>query len=125
MRSCTDSELASERQEEITDTHESATADLERGVWLYWVALRYRLLEPDPANVLYARTEMAALVKDKEPAFLREILEHVADEFCDGANRNGLNIDRSSARLAGLRDGCRSFPTIDWRAGIWEVQGHA
>lgn len=104
---------------------EPANRDLERGVWLYWVALRYRLIEPDPASVLYARTEMAALVAGKKPSFLREILELVADQFVAGQKRDGRYIDPSSARLAALRDGCVSFPTIDWVADIFPVLGHA
>jgi hypothetical protein len=68
---------------------------------------------------------MAILVEGKEPAFLRQILELVADQFCESQRRQGRHVDNSSARLAALRDGCWSFPTLDWTADIWEVAGHA
>jgi hypothetical protein len=68
---------------------------------------------------------MAALVAGREPSFLREILELVADQFCEGQKRNGRHIYTGSARLAALRDGVRSFPTLDWSEGIWPVAGYA
>ena len=104
---------------------ETASRDLECGAELYWTALKHRTIEPDPSSVEYAQAAMAALVAGKDPAFLRQILELVADQFVEGQKRNGRYIDPSSARLAGLRDGCRSFPTLDWTADIFPVQGHA
>ena len=125
MRSCTDSELAPERQAQTASQNESESRDLEYGAQLYWTALKHRSIEPDPPCVAWAQAAMAALVAGKDPAFLRQILELVADQFCDGQKRTGRHIDNSSARLAALRDGCISFPTIDWTADIFPVEGHA
>jgi hypothetical protein len=125
MRSCTDSELAPEGQAQTASPNESESRDLELGAGLYWCALKHRTIEPDPSSIEYAQAAMEALVAGKGPAFLRQILELVADQFVAGQKRNGQYVDPSSARLAGLRDGCISFPALDWTAGIWEVQGHA
>ena len=123
-----DSELARTRQPQSTSpTHESETTsrDLERAADLYWCALKHRIIEPDPSSVEYAQAAMEALVAGKDPSFLRQILELVADQFVESQKRNGRYIDNSSARLAALRDGCWSFPTIDWSRDIFPVQGHA
>jgi hypothetical protein len=115
------------QQKSAPPTHENATAsrDLELGAQSYWCALKHRTIEPDPSSVEYAQAAMAALVAGEDPAFLREILEPVAEQFCVSQKRNGRHVDNSSARLAGLRDGCISFPTIDWTADIFPVGGSA
>jgi hypothetical protein len=121
----TRNELTPARQAQSgSPSHESETAarDLESGAQLYWYALRHRVVEPDPHCVASAQAVMAAIVAGKSPAFLRQILELVADQFCE---HNGRHIDNGRARLAALRDACRSFPTLDWTADIFPVLGHA
>lgn len=122
-RMSTGSELTPARQEETPPPSETTSPDLECAAELYWHALKHRVIDPDPNCVAYAQSAMAALVAGKGPAFLRQTLELVADQFCDGQKRNGRHIDNSSARLAALRDGAKSFPALDWSAE--PVQGHA
>jgi hypothetical protein len=106
----TGSELTPARQEETPPPSETTSPDLECAAELYWHALKHRVIDPDPNCVAYAQSAMAALVAGKGPAFLRQ-------------KRNGRHIDNSSARLAALRDGAKSFPALDWSAE--PVQGHA
>jgi hypothetical protein len=127
MRSWTDSELAPERQEETAPPiHESETDNgLAWGAQLFWLALTARTVAPNAQTLAFAQRTLLSLAADKNPSFLRLILELVADQFCDGQKHHGRHIDNSRARLAALRDACRSFPTLDWTANIFPVQGHA
>ena len=95
MRSCTDSELAPERQEPPDDANALAW-----GVALFWQGLEARSVNPNAETLAFARREMSRLAAREPADFLRRILEQIAERFCAV-----IKVPEARARLAILRDG--------------------